>query len=84
MRVDAVIDVDFKFDCSVHSEPHINMTYCKVYKILGFVKRLAYDFKPGMSLKILFCFLVRSILEYGSAHILCQLSSNRNSPKNVF
>ncbi|KAF0693367.1 Uncharacterized protein FWK35_00038376, partial [Aphis craccivora] len=38
----------------------------KAYKMLGILKRLAHDFKLGLSLKILFCSLVRPILEYGA------------------
>lgn len=45
------------------------MICCNAYKILEFIKRLAYDFKLGMSLIILFCFLVYPILEYDA--VLC-------------
>lgn len=63
------------------------MIYYKVYKIFGFIKRLGYDFKLGLSLKILFCSLVRLIFECGDilwdSHIFDNLS-NRNGPKKIF
>jgi len=35
-------------------------------KVLGFIKRVAKEFKLSRSLKALYCTLVRSIAEYGS------------------
>jgi hypothetical protein len=44
---------------------HIENFCCEAFKILGFVMRLAKDFKLGTSLKILICAPVRPILEFG-------------------
>ncbi|KAF0754361.1 Uncharacterized protein FWK35_00031336, partial [Aphis craccivora] len=42
------------------------ITCCRALKVLGFVKRIASEFKLESSLKVLYCSLVRSIVEYGS------------------
>ncbi|CAI6354179.1 unnamed protein product [Macrosiphum euphorbiae] len=65
-RVEMIVDLGFKVNSSLDPGPHINMICCKAYKMLGFLKRLAHDFKLGLSLKIIFCSLVRPILEYGA------------------
>lgn len=54
----------FRFSCSLDLEPHINTICCKAYKVLELIKRLTYDFKLSMSLKILLSSLIRPILEY--------------------
>lgn len=41
----------FMFNRPLDSKHHIIITWCKAYSVLGFVKRLAYDFKLGLSLK---------------------------------
>jgi hypothetical protein len=79
LRVDTVVDLGFKFNSSLDPEPHINMICCKAYKILGFIKRLAYDFKLSLSLKMLFCSLVRPTLEYGA--VLWDPHTSGNSQK---
>lgn len=40
---------------------------CEALKTLGFIKRISSDFKLSYSLKSLYCSLVRSIVEFGSA-----------------
>jgi len=61
-RVETIVDLGFKFNSSLDPGPHINMICCKAYKMLGFLKILAHDFKLRLSLKILFCSLVCPIL----------------------
>jgi hypothetical protein len=60
-----ISDLGFRFSNNLDMKLHIENICCKTFKILGFVTRLAKDFKLGTSLKILFCALVRPILEYG-------------------
>ena len=60
-----VSDLGIRFSHNLDMKLHIENVCCKAFKILGFVMRLAKDFKLGTSLKILFCALVRPILEYG-------------------
>lgn len=63
---DTVLDLGFKFNSSLDPRPHIDMICCKAFKVLGFIMRLASDFKLKLVVKALFCALVRPILEYGS------------------
>jgi hypothetical protein len=62
---ESVIDLGFKLTSSLNPRPHIDMVCCKALKILGFINRLARDFKLDSSFKLLYCTLVRPILEYG-------------------
>jgi hypothetical protein len=62
---ESVIDLGFKLTSSLDPRPHIDMVCCKALKILGFINRLASDFKLDSSFKLLYCTLVRPILEYG-------------------
>jgi hypothetical protein len=61
-----IIDLSFKCITSLNSKPHIEMTYWKTFKVLDFIMRTASDFKLKLVIKILFCVLVRFILEYDS------------------
>lgn len=63
--LDCVMDLGFKLSYNLDPGPHIQYVCCKALKILGFVMRLARDFRLGISIKTLFCTLVRPILEYG-------------------
>ncbi|XP_016658089.1 uncharacterized protein LOC107883123 [Acyrthosiphon pisum] len=62
---ESVIDLRFKLTRSIDPRPHIDMVCCKALKTLGFINRLARDFKLYSSFKLLYCTLVRPILEYG-------------------
>lgn len=64
--VETIVDLGLKFDSFLDPGPQINMICCKYYKMLRFIKRLAHEFKLGLSIKILFSSLVRPILEYGA------------------
>lgn len=50
------------FDPSLYIE-HI---CCKAFKTLGFVLRLCRNFRLGLFFKVLYCALVRPIVEYGA------------------
>jgi len=63
---DGILDLGFKFSHSLNPGSHINNVYCKGLKTLGFIMRLAMDFQSVMSLKTLYCSLVRPILVYGA------------------
>jgi hypothetical protein len=62
---ESVIDLGFKLTSSLDPRPHIDMVCCKTLKILGFINRLARDFKLDSSFKLLYCTLIQPILEYG-------------------
>lgn len=59
-----VVDIGFKFNDYLDSEPYIyiDIICYKVFKMFGFIKSLAHDYKLGLSLKILFCSFVCPIL----------------------
>jgi len=63
---DCVMDLGFKFNSKLDPGPHINYVCCKALKTLGFILRLSRDFQLGLSIKSLYCALVRPILEYGA------------------
>ena len=46
--------------------PHFCKIKSSVAKILGFIKRRAYDFDDPYVTKTLYCAFVRPIMEYGS------------------
>jgi hypothetical protein len=62
----SVNDLGFVFDLKLNPNLHIEQVCCKALKTLGFVKRVATEFKLVFPLKALYCSLVRPILEYGS------------------
>ncbi|XP_050522268.1 uncharacterized protein LOC126894929 [Daktulosphaira vitifoliae] len=45
---------------------HISFIYNKALRMLGFLKRNCWEFSNPICLKVLYCSLVRSIVEYGS------------------
>ena len=63
---DNIRDLGFLFVPSLNPKAHIDYVTCKALKLLGFIKRIADEFKLATSLKSLYCALVRPILEYGS------------------
>jgi hypothetical protein len=62
----SVTDLGFILTCNLDPSSHIEHICCKAFKTLGFVLRLSRDFRLGLSFKILYCTLVRPILEYGA------------------
>lgn len=64
--MDYVMDLGFKLSYNFDSTAHIEYMCCKALKTFGLVIRLIMDFRLELSLKTLFCALVRPILEYGT------------------
>jgi hypothetical protein len=64
--VERIRDLGFIFMPSLSPRSHIDSITCKAFKLLGFIRRIASEFKFETSLKSLYCALVRPILEYGS------------------
>lgn len=64
-RVTVVEDLGVLFDSKVTFEQHIQRISGKALKLLGYISRTAKDFTIE-SLKILYCALIRSRLEYAS------------------
>jgi len=62
----SVTDLGFILCPTLSPNLHIEHVCCKSLKILGFIKRIAAEFKLASPLKALYCSLVRPILEYGS------------------
>lgn len=62
----SVRDLGFYFLPNLSPRLHVQEICCKSLKLLGFIKRISSEFKLDQSIKILFCSLVRPILEYGS------------------
>jgi len=45
---------------------HFNSVYGKSLRVLGFVKRTCSNFNDALCMKVLYCSLIRSLLEYES------------------
>jgi len=61
-----VCDLGFTFTPSLCPRAHLDNITCKALKVLGFIKRIASEFKLSNSLKAIYCALDRPIVEYGS------------------
>lgn len=66
MRTDSVVDLGVTLDSKLLFSKHIENISTKAMKTLGFILRITKDFKLIKTLKILYCSLVRSQLEYAS------------------
>jgi len=64
--VPSVCDLGFSFTPSICPRPYIDNITCKTLKVLGFIKRIASEFKHSYHLKANLCALVRPIVEYDS------------------
>ena len=60
-----VRDLGILFDTKLSFNSHIQMITSKALKTLGYINRLSRELSVG-SFKMLYCALMRSILEYGS------------------
>ena len=65
-RVDSFKDLGVVFDNRLTFVKHITEIITKAYKTYGFIYRNCSDFHNESTLKLLFCSLVRSRLEYGA------------------
>jgi hypothetical protein len=61
-----VMDLGFKLSSKLDPGLHIEMVCCKALRVLGIIMRMSMDFKLTSSVKVLYCSLVRPILEYGA------------------
>ena len=65
-RVDTVKDLGVFLTHNFSFATHVNYVTVKAFKLLGFLKRTAFDFNNTKTLKTLFTTLVRPHLEYAS------------------
>ena len=65
-KVLLVKDLGILLDPKLSFIPHYDLLCSKACRMLGFVKRNSKEFKDFLTLKSLYCSLVRSQLEYGS------------------
>lgn len=65
-RVTSICDLGVIIDEKLKFNEHIGVTAAKAFSALGFIRRHAADFTDIYALKILYCSLVRSILEYAA------------------
>lgn len=65
-RVNTVVDLGVTLDSKLLFDKHIESMVARAMKTLGFILRVSKDFKIIKTLKILYCALVRSQLEYCS------------------
>ncbi|KAF0749035.1 Reverse transcriptase domain-containing protein [Aphis craccivora] len=61
----SVRDLGFHFLPNLFPTLYFQEICCKSLKLMGFIKRISYEFNLDRSLKILFCSLVQPISEYG-------------------
>jgi len=59
-------DLGFKLYSNLDPGLHIEMASCKALRMLGIIMRLSKDLNLTSSLKVLYCSLVRPIIEYGA------------------
>jgi len=62
-----MMDLDgFKLSSNLYPSLHIEMACCKALRMLSIIMRLSKDLNLTTSLKVLYCSLVRPIIEYGA------------------
>uniref|UniRef100_A0A8D8YU09 Reverse transcriptase domain-containing protein n=1 Tax=Cacopsylla melanoneura TaxID=428564 RepID=A0A8D8YU09_9HEMI len=65
-RTSCVRDLGVLFDSKLSFIPHMDAICSKATKMLGFISRSTKDFPDFLSFKILYCSLVRGVLEFAS------------------
>lgn len=65
-KCNSVRDLGVIFDTKLTFDAHVEMITKKALQLLGFVTRVTSDFRSPDTVKLLFCTLVRSQLEYAS------------------
>ena len=65
-RQDEVRDVGIIFDCKLKFIHHVDKICSKARQMYGFITRVGRNFKKPETMKLLYCSLVRSNLEYAS------------------
>lgn len=63
-RVDSIRDLGVIIDRKLSFAEHISMVTAKGFAVLGFIRRNSQSFSDVYTLKVLYCSLVRSIMEY--------------------
>jgi hypothetical protein len=63
-RVETTTDLGVVLDSKLYFRAHIDATVAKSLAMLGFIKRLAGEFRDSYALKILYVSLLRPKLEY--------------------
>jgi len=66
VSVMSVKDLGILYTLTLDFHSHIESSCCRALIVLGLVKRIASEFKLEFSIKVLYCSLVRFIVEYGS------------------
>jgi hypothetical protein len=66
IRVIEIKDLSFLYVPLLDFQPHIDFTICKALRVLGFIRRHSSNFDSSKCLSVLYCSLVRSLLEYGA------------------
>lgn len=64
--ISSIKDLGITLTHNLNFQEHIECTVKKSLRVLGYVKRHSSEFKNLDSIMLLYCALVRSILEYGS------------------
>lgn len=87
-RVTSICDLEVIVDEKLTFKEHVKTTSAKAFSVLGFIRRHAAEFTDVYALKVLYCALVRSILEYASPiwspyHVTDVLSIERVQKKFV-
>lgn len=65
-RVSSIKDLGVIMDRKLTFNEHISVTAAKGFAMLGFIRRNASEFRDVYALKVLYCSLVRSVLEYAA------------------
>ena len=65
-RVQSICDLGVTIDSKLKFNEHIGIITAKAFSVLGFIRRHTSNLTDIYALKILYCSLVRSILEYAS------------------
>ena len=66
-RTSAAVDLGVTVDSSLSFVPHIDGMVSRALGMLGFVKRSTSDFRSVSAIRLLYCSLVRPLLEYASS-----------------
>lgn len=83
--IDCAMDLGFKLNCNLDPSAHIEYVCCKAFKTLGIITRLAKDFWLELSLKALFCALVRPFWSMGlySRILILPITQESSSKFNI-
>ncbi|KAI5739254.1 hypothetical protein M8J77_016910 [Diaphorina citri] len=66
-RSECLRDLGVLFDNKMSFLPHVNLICSRASRMLGFINRTTKDFRDVLPIKVLYCSLVRGILEFSSS-----------------